>query len=336
MVENTPEHYMSLAISQAWRYQLLTYPNPAVGCTVVKNDQVLAVGVHKKAGESHAEVNALKEAFLSAFPSSPLKELNSSHDIHDFLKTNHQGFFNDCEIYVTLEPCNHTGRTPACAMLLKELNPKKVYISVLDPNENARGGVQRLKDAGIEVEAGILQKEGEALLSPFTLWHKDRFVFFKLAMRRDGSVEGGYITSQDSLNMVHKIRTKIDLMVIGGNTVRIDRPTLDTRFAKESKAPDILIYSKQKEFDSDIKLFKVPNRSVKISDTLDIEDKNFVMIEGGYTLLEHLKKSMDMVVVFISHKDMSLELIDIEKKLGAKKIHSHMINETDELVFLIP
>ncbi len=333
MVKNTPEHYMGLAISQAWRYQLLTYPNPAVGCTVVKNDQVLAVGVHKKAGEPHAEVNALKEAFLNAFPSSKLKWLNSSHDIHDFLKTNHQGFFNDCEIYVTLEPCNHKGRTPACAMLIEELNPKKVYISVLDPNENASGGVQRLKNAGIEVEAGILQKEGENLLKPFSLWHKDRFVFFKLAMRRDGSVDGGYITSQDSLNLVHEIRTKIDLMLIGGNTVRVDRPTLDTRFAKEPKAPDILIYSKQKEFDSDIKLFKVPNRSVKISDTLDIEDKNFVMIEGGYTLLEHIKDKCDMFMLFISHKDKSLNSIDIEKSLDVKKLHSYMINENDEVVF---
>ena len=92
MVKQTPEYYMGLAIEQAWRYQLLTYPNPAVGCTVVKNNQILAVGVHKIAGKAHAEVNALKDAYLKLFPKSVLKEHHTSHDIHDFLIQNHQNF----------------------------------------------------------------------------------------------------------------------------------------------------------------------------------------------------------------------------------------------------
>ena len=324
---------MSLAIDKAWRYQLLTYPNPAVGCTIVKDAKVLAVGVHKYAGGPHAEVNALKDAFLSQNPNSPLKDIDESHTIHEYLKTNHNGFFNDTEVYVTLEPCNHMGKTPACAMLLEELKPKKVYISVLDPNAKASGGKQRLEKAGIEVEAGLLNKEGNDLLKPFTKWHKDKFSFFKIAMRRDGSVTGGYITSQDSLNLVHEIRTKIDLMVIGGNTVRTDRPTLDARFAKNKKAPDILIYTKQKQFDKDIKLFAIENREVKIRDTLDIKDKNFVMIEGGLTLLEQLKDKVDMFMIFISHKDENLNIIDIQKDLGVKKLYFYMINKTDEVVF---
>lgn len=333
MVENTPTYFMSLAIDKAWKYQLLTYPNPAVGCTIVKDNKVLAVGVHKYAGGPHAEVNALKEAYLTLNPNMPLKDMEDSHKIHDFLKENHNGFLNECEVYVTLEPCNHMGKTPACARLLEELKPKKVYISVLDPNASASGGKQRLLDGGVEVEDGLLKEQGENLLKPFSLWHKDKFSFFKIAMRRDGSVSGGYITSQDSLNLVHEIRTKIDLMAIGGNTVRTDRPTLDARFSKSEKSPDILIYSTQKEFDKDIKLFNIENREVKISDKMQL-DKNFIMVEGGLSLLEHLKDKVDMFMVFISHKDKNLKQIDIQKDLGLKKLYSYMINETDEVVFL--
>lgn len=334
MVEKTPKYFMSLAIAKAWKYQFLTYPNPAVGCAIVKDDKLLAVGVHKFAGGPHAEVNALKEAFLQANPNSSLKDLENSYDIHNFLKQNHGGFFHSCEVYVTLEPCNHEGKTPACAMLLEELKPKKVYISVLDPNKNASGGVSRLQNAGIEVKAGLLKEEGEALLKPFSLWHKDKFVFFKIAMRLDGSVDGGYITTQDSLNLVHEIRTKIELMVIGGNTVRVDRPTLDARFSSSKKAPDILIYSKQDNFDKDIKLFSIQDRTVEIKDSFDISGKNFVMVEGGVSLLNHLKDKVDMFMIFVSHKKANLKAIDIEKSLGLKKLHSYMINKTDEVVFL--
>ena len=107
--------YMKLAIDEAWKYQLLTYPNPAVGCVIVKNGKLLAIEAHKEAGMPHAEVNALKEAFLKENPKSVLSTLKTSQEIHKFLIENHNGFFNDCEIFVTLEPCNHIGKTPACA-----------------------------------------------------------------------------------------------------------------------------------------------------------------------------------------------------------------------------
>ena len=99
--------YMKLAIDEAWKYQLLTYPNPAVGCVIVKNGKLLAIEAHKEAGMPHAEVNALKEAFLKENPKSVLSTLKTSQEIHKFLIENHNDFFNDCEVFVTLEPCNH-------------------------------------------------------------------------------------------------------------------------------------------------------------------------------------------------------------------------------------
>ena len=107
--------YMKLAIDEAWKYQLLTYPNPAVGCVIVKDGRLLAIEAHKEVGLPHAEINALKTAFLTQDSNSILKVKNSSHEIHDFLSKNHNNFFNDCEIYTTLEPCNHEGKTPSCA-----------------------------------------------------------------------------------------------------------------------------------------------------------------------------------------------------------------------------
>lgn len=325
--------FMQLAIDKAWRYQLLSYPNPAVGATVVRDDKVLSTEAHKVAGKAHAEVLALKEAYLTKYKDSPLKNMEDSHLIHEYLSNNHNDFFKTCEIYVTLEPCNHIGKTPACAMLLKAVGIKKVYIGTLDPNHKASGGVKRLQDANIEVEIGLLKNQTDELLYPFTKWQKNNFIFFKMAMREDGSVDGGYITSQDSLNLVHEIRTKLDLLVIGGETIRVDRPTLDSRFAKINKPSDILIYSRDNTLDKTIPLFNVKNRDVKISNKLDLDPYNFVMIEGGYNMLESIKDKIDYIIIFISHKQKKQKKFDLGS-LGFKKIFSYDINKFDEIVFL--
>ncbi len=332
-MDNKCSQFMKLAIDKAWRYQLLTYPNPAVGACVVLNGVVLSVEAHQEAGKPHAEVLALQSAYLTKYTDSILKKLTSSSDIHNFLINNHNDFFKYSEIYVTLEPCNHIGKTPACAMLLEAVGIKKVYIGSLDPNSEAQGGLQRIIDANIEVEVGICKKETGELLYPFTKWQENSFRFFKLAMREDGSITGGYITTQDSLDLVHEIRTKLDLMVIGGETVRIDRPTLDSRFARKNKSSDILIYSNNTEFDQTIPLFSIKNRKIKISNSVDILNEKFVMFEGGYKLLNSIKEKIDYLVIFVSHKIKYKINFDIET-LGYKKVYSYYINKYDEIIFL--
>lgn len=325
---------MNLAIKEAWRYQLLTYPNPAVGATVVKNQKILSVEAHKEAGKAHAEVLALKEAYLKEYPNSSLKDIVNSDEIHKFLITNHNNFFNDCEIYVTLEPCNHVGKTPACAMLLESVKIKKVYIGTLDPNNEASGGLKRLLDANIDVEIDVCKTKTDKLLYPFLQYQSGHFNFYKIAMREDGSVDGGYITTQDSLNLVHEIRTKIDVMIIGGNTVRIDRPTLDSRFSKSKKSPDIFIYSKSDTIDNTIPLFSIPNRKVTISSELDLLNrKAFVMIEGGFKLLNILQPFVTYLMVFLSHKVPKTKTIDLEK-LGYETQYRYFLNEFDEVIYL--
>ncbi|MFY9093201.1 riboflavin biosynthesis protein RibD, partial [Aliarcobacter butzleri] len=265
-------------------------------------------------------------------PNSILKTKNSSFDIHQFLLQNHNGFFNDCEIYVTLEPCNHIGKTPSCANLLKELKPKRVIISVKDPNKQATGGLETLKNENIDVTLGILEKDGLNLILPFISWQNKSCIFFKMAQTLNGSIDGK-ISSNRALAYVHTLRDKIDLLVIGGNSVRIDKPTLDTRYI-QGKNPDIFIYSKNKVFDNNIPLFKIPNRKVLISDDLyKLLDYKFIMIEGVYNLLDKLKERIDFFILIISPKirkgQNALNEIDLDFEI----IHENFIGE-DKIVFL--
>ncbi|TLP41230.1 bifunctional diaminohydroxyphosphoribosylaminopyrimidine deaminase/5-amino-6-(5-phosphoribosylamino)uracil reductase RibD [Arcobacter arenosus] len=321
--------FMKLAIDEAWKYQLLTYPNPAVGCVVVKNGEILSIEAHKEAGMPHAEVNALKTAYLKKHPNDVIKTKRKSEDIHEYLIKNHNGFFNDCEIFVTLEPCNHIGKTPACANLLKELKPKRVIIAHDDTNKIASGGCETLKEANIDVSLGCMKKEAYELLFPFIKWSENTFVFYKMAQTLNGSIDGK-ISSNQALAYVHTLRDKIDLMVIGGNTVRTDKPTLDARYIA-GRAPNVMIYSKNKIFDTNIPLFKIPNREVIISDDLfRLLDYKFVMIEGTYNLLDTLKERIDYLVLLVSPKirkgenalneiDMDFEIVH-ENFIGQEKI----------------
>jgi diaminohydroxyphosphoribosylaminopyrimidine deaminase/5-amino-6-(5-phosphoribosylamino)uracil reductase len=321
--------YMKLAIDEAWKYQFLTYPNPAVGCVIVKNNELLAIEAHKEAGTPHAEVNALKTAFLKYFPNDILKTKKTSHEIHEHLIKNHNGFFNDCTIYVTLEPCNHIGKTPSCANLLKELKPKKVIIAHADPNAIATGGCKTLKNAKIEYELGCMKKEAYDLLYPFIKWNSGTFIFYKMAQTLNGSIDGK-ISANSAKAYVHALRDKTDLLLIGGNTVRIDKPTLDARYIV-GDAPDIMIYTKNKIFDNNIPLFKIPSRKVIISnDLFKLLDYKFVMVEGTYSLLETLKEKLDYIVLIINPKirkgqnalneiNMDFEIIH-ENYIGKEKI----------------
>lgn len=336
-MEINDDFYMKLAIDEAWKFQLLTYPNPAVGAVVLKNGTLLSIEAHKEAGLPHAEVNALKAAYLKVYPKSELQYLNDSFEIHKFLKNNHNDFFEDCEIFVTLEPCNHTGKTPACSELMEFLNLKRVVVGSIDPNSNATGGIERLRKAGIEVNTGICKQECEDLLYPFMKWLNGGFSFFKLATRLNGTITGGYISSKETLEYVHNIRSKLELLAISGNTVRTDRPTLDCRYVNK-QAPNVLIYSNSSkdEFDKEIPLFNILNRSVIVSnDKNKIFNSKNVMIEGGYSLLEILKDDIDMLLLLVSptlknSNDSTIEYLIDEKY----RILHQYYNGNESVIFL--
>lgn len=297
---NGKEKYMGLALDAAWQYQGLTYPNPAVGCAIVQNGAVIAVGAHAKAGDPHAEVMALKEAYMALSIDRGIEKLTDAGDIHDYLLKHHNGIFLFCDMYITLEPCTHEGKTPACASLIQKMRPKNVYISHYDPNPEATGGAQALVSAGIDVHYGMCEDEGNALLEPFIKWNQKNFVLFKWAQRLDGTVDGGIISDETSRKRVHEIRNCCDLIVIGGNTVRMDRPVLDARLA-DGKAPDVLIYSRSDDFDQDIPLFGVQGRNVFVESSLDrMNGYKNILIEGGPSMLEATKKIVDRYLCFLA------------------------------------
>lgn len=330
------QFFMQLAIDAAWKNQLLTYPNPSVGAVVVEDGKILSIEAHKKAGCSHGEVIALVSAYEAKSGKMVDFDKNDPFASHEFLRSLPKDFFSKSSIYVTLEPCSHIGKTPSCASLLGDLNLDSVYIACKDPIVEHSGGEKYIANLGINVQCGILEHEAKELLEPFVIWQDRAFVFFKLAQSLNGKIGGKNISSLASRTHMHSIRSVCSKLLIGGSTVRTDRPILDSRLVG-GRAPDIFIYSKdEKEIDGNIPLFNVENRTVDIGDNLDfLKYPSLVMIEGGEGMLEALKDKIDWLLVYqaptlsankLSYSiDLRLKTVYIDKKeediiLWSKKI----------------
>ena len=306
--------YMRLALDAAWPYQGLTFPNPAVGCVILDaNGRLLAKAAHQKAGEAHAELRAVMQALQLLNPTLDFPKTASEQ--HAFVCEHHQNLLQNATVYVTLEPCNHYGSTPPCALLLQTLHVKRVVIGMLDPNVKASGGKERLKKAGIEVVSGVLEDACHDLLEPFIVWQQRSFSFFKLGMSNNGVIDGGVVTSNASRTFVHRLRDKTDLLVIGGNTVREDRPTLDARLCN-GRAPDVLIYSHHQSFDAEIPLFAIGSRKVMIESTFaSLENYRFVMIEGGFGMSHALPQNTTWYLLFHSPHFKEGKALHVNKSL---------------------
>ncbi len=314
------EFYMQLALNKAWRYQGLTYPNPAVGAVVTCNGAILAIEAHQKAGTSHAEVLALLSTYEKISQTKIAFDRFDAQKAHDFLLDLPSNFFSACSIYVTLEPCSHLGKTPSCANLLQRLALDKVFVGTKDMIEGHDNGAKNLKN----VTFGVLEEQCKALLEPFYIWQSRAFVLFKIAQTSNARIGGGYLSSQASLKHVHQLREVCDTLLIGGNTVRVDRPTLDCRFT-QGKAPNVKIYSKEDDFDREIPLFGVPNREVDVVSELSfLEKPSFVLVEGGEGMLNALKDKIDWILIYQTPKlstnsltyntTMNLDFLHIDKK----------------------
>ncbi len=300
---NTPDFYMQHALDAAWQFQLLTFPNPAVGAVCIgESGEILSIGAHKFSGGPHAEVYALRDAYGILSGDRSIQNSDDSHVIHDYLLNNHNGIFTTISMAVTLEPCSHSGKTPSCANLIASLGIKKLFISSIDSNPVASNGQRILEQAGVECVFGVLEKKGQQLMEPFLKWQNKSFVFFKWAQRLDGTIDNGTISSEVSRKHVHALRNVCDLIVIGGNTVRTDRPTLDARLV-DGRSPDVLIYSRENNFDRTIPLFDVPNRCVFIENSLErINHYSLVMIEGGALMMSASREVCDWYSCYIAPK----------------------------------
>jgi diaminohydroxyphosphoribosylaminopyrimidine deaminase/5-amino-6-(5-phosphoribosylamino)uracil reductase len=213
----------ALALAEAGRYS--THPNPRVGCVIVKDGRVLGEGAHLQAGEPHAEVHALRQAGAAAW---------------------------GAEVFVTLEPCNHHGRTPPCVEALIAAGVAKVWAAMVDPNPLVAGaGLARLQAAGIATETGLMQAEAEALNRGFSsrMRRQRPFVTLKLAASLDGrtamaSGESRWITGAAARVDVHRLRAEAGAVLTSAATVLADDPALTVRdFAAEGwlRQPDRIV-----------------------------------------------------------------------------------------------
>jgi diaminohydroxyphosphoribosylaminopyrimidine deaminase/5-amino-6-(5-phosphoribosylamino)uracil reductase len=309
--------FMEQALREAWKYQGLTYPNPAVGCAVVKEGRLLAVEAHQKAGESHAEVRAMLAAYEAMQGRHAAVNPADADAVHEFLQTVPRELFRGVSLYVTLEPCAHRGTTPSCAWLLSRFPLHRVVIAATDPVAEHSGGIEILAEHGIEVETGLCAEEAGALLEPFRIWQQRAFVLFKLAQTANGRIGGGYLSSPESLKHVHRLREAAAELIIGGGTVRADRPRLDCRFTG-GRAPNVTIYSRRDAFEREIPLFDVPGRRVEITDNLEplFEHPSFLLVEGGQGMLEALSEKVDWFLLYQTPKLSSHPLsYNIDQKL---------------------
>ena len=205
------ESLMARALLLAERGVFTTAPNPRVGCVIVKNEVILAEGWHHRAGQAHAEVNALRQLNQ--------KEAKGA----------------DC--YITLEPCSHDGRTPPCSDAIIKAGIKRVIIAMKDPNPMVAGrGIEKLKQVGIVVVLGVLEEQAEKLNQGFCQRMRmgRPYIRSKLAMSVDGktamaSGESQWITSQDARQDVQKLRAQSSVILTGIGTVLTDDPSLSVR-----------------------------------------------------------------------------------------------------------
>ncbi|HWP45822.1 MAG TPA: bifunctional diaminohydroxyphosphoribosylaminopyrimidine deaminase/5-amino-6-(5-phosphoribosylamino)uracil reductase RibD [Candidatus Limnocylindrales bacterium] len=207
--------FMQAALELAEKGRGCTSPNPMVGSVVVRNGEIVGRGYHQKAGKPHAEIEALLDAGEKS-----------------------QG----ATLYVNLEPCCHYGRTPPCVGRIIQAGIRRVVVAMEDPNPKVKGrGIQELRAAGIEVQVGILENEARKLNEAFIKYITtgQPFVVCKMAMSLDGKIatvsgESKYITRPQSREWVHRLRSELDAVMVGINTVIKDDPLLTVRLENRS------------------------------------------------------------------------------------------------------
>ena len=209
MTAETDTHFMQRALTLAEQGRHSVSPNPMVGCVIVRDGAVIGEGWHHRAGEPHAEIEALRQ-------------------IDDA---------RGATMYVTLEPCSHHGRTPPCADAVIASGVSRVVIAMSDPNERVNGGgIAALRAANVEVVTGVLESEARRLNEKFvwSMSQKLPFVLVKAAMTLDGKLatvarESQWITAEAARERSLALREEYDAILIGGGTVKADNPRLSRR-----------------------------------------------------------------------------------------------------------
>jgi len=313
---NLPEKYMARCLELAKKGIGNVSPNPMVGCVIVHNDEIIGEGYHQEYGKEHAEVNAI----------------NSVND---------SNLLCNSTLYVNLEPCAHFGKTPPCSNLIIEHKIPKVVIGCIDSFSEVSGkGIQKLKDAGIDVTVEVMEKESLEINKRFFTFHNKKrpYIILKWAQTKDGFIDidrklnpemDNWITSPFSKKLVHQWRSEEQAIMVGTNTAINDNPNLTVREVKgknpiriildlnlrlpqdlnvfDQSAPTIVFNFKKSESINNIDYISLKEDKSLIEQILDIlYQRNIlsIIIEGGAQLLNtFIEANMwDEARVFVGNK----------------------------------
>lgn len=310
----TYEFYINRCIQLAEKAIGKTYPNPMVGAVIVHNGKIIGEGYHKKAGEPHAEINAI----------------NAVED---------KSLLPESDIYVSLEPCSHYGKTPPCAVKLKEIGFKKVIIGCRDSHGKVDGkGIEILKNSGIEVVSGILEKKCRALNKRFFCFHEKKrpYIILKWAQSGDQFLDKDFkptaIGNSLTKQFVHQLRSDEHAILVGTNTAIVDNPSLTVREVSgknpirilldfdlkipsnfkilNDEAPTIIFNSVKNEEINNLKFIKIEKEDFlkKMMEKLHEEQIQSIIIEGGsFTLQKFIDEKLWDEAIIIRNENLLLQ-----------------------------
>ena len=275
--------FLERALELAERGRGTTQPNPVVGAVLVRDGEVVGEGWHERKGEAHAEVNAIAAAGDRA---------------------------RGATLYVTLEPCAHVGSTPPCAQAVIDAGVAKVVVGTRDPSLDAAGGLERLRDAGVETELadGELGFRARQQNEAWLTWVTKRrpFVTYKAAMTLDGRLTlpgSRWISGEESRRLVHELRAASDAVAVGMGTARADRPALTAREVGAARQPRRLVFGSGPLPEGvDLELLSGPLEEEL--GRLAEEGVQSLLLEGGPTLATAFIDAglIDKLLVFVALK----------------------------------
>lgn len=307
------EFYIRRCIELAGKALGKTYPNPLVGSVIVHQDKIIGEGYHHKAGENHAEINAI----------------DSVQD---------KSLIPESTIYVSLEPCAHYGKTPPCALKIKELGFRKVVIGAMDSHDKVNGkGKKIIQDAGIEVVSGILEQECLDLNKRFFTYHEKKrpYIFLKWAQSGDGFIDQDFkpysISNSLANQFVHQLRADEHSILVGTQTALNDNPGLTVRNVEgenpvrvlidlglkvpetftiyNGEAKTIVINTVREEEKGNIKFIKIGKENFlnELMNALYREQIQSIIIEGGrFTLQQFIDAGLWDEAIVIKNKNLKL------------------------------
>ncbi len=308
------EMYMKKALDLAKAYEGFVEPNPMVGAIIVKDEKVIGTGAHQSFGDAHAEVNAFNDAKESV---------------------------EGATMYVTLEPCSHYGKTPPCADLIIKKNIKRVVIASLDPNPLVAGnGIKKLKDARIDVDVGVLDKENKALNKVFFKFIQTKlpYVVLKTAMTADGKIasythDSKWITNHLSRQWVHELRAKLQGIMVGVNTVIYDDPKLNVRLDKDLRQPLRIILDTRLEIPLKSYVVKTAaqQETIIITTSKANQAKYNALLDLGVTLLKADIKEGEVdihhALIMLGKRNISSLLLEGGSAVNFSALKANVVDE---------